>query len=585
MKKNIILFALVGVFLATMCLNGCSPDYETDFEVKSLVVPDKSLSPVFFNIEGGESMAMVETNVPMDKWTASSNAEWLKVEKQDGKVKIAAGSNDIYTVRVGRVTIEYGHQSYDIVVTQFGKESSILVDGKRQGVIRNVSSTQKELKVNVASNLKLDNIIVPDTISWVHLVPQSVAVDGGVVETLTFNLDANTDTIPRFCDVILQSSDNYDYITTFTIVQAQRGYIIEAADSVKNLLVPATGELITIPFNINGPVGKSYTLEVEESTKDWILAGASTRALRPGTAEFNVLPNIVEQPRVGHITFTSTDPSENSSFVVTITQEKFIPVPPQNVLNPTTTAGAGFITVGWTLPVNLNYTKLTISYFDKVFKEQVVKTITDNKLTQFKVDKTFTAAGVYNFIITTYGPTGMETETPVNVSGTSDAMPDYFKVNLTAAMLSSNAQEPNEGPIKNLVDGNTNTFFHTLWSSSISQLHFFQIKLEKSMQNFDYNFYTRAAAANQAVKRMKIEVSSNGTTWSEVAVHSYPLASAGAAKMDGKPESSDNPFTYMRFTPLARQNADPIGNSWFNMSEFNLFEKGAYSEAWAGAQL
>ena len=427
MKKNIILFALVGVFLGAMGLNGCSPDYDTNFEVKSLIVPDKSLSPIFFNIEGGEKVALVETNVPTDKWTASSNAEWLKVEKQDGKVKIAAGSNDIYTIRLGRVTIEYGHQSYDIVVTQFGKESSILVDGKRQGVIKQVTSTQETLKVNVATNLTLDNIIVPDTVSWVHLAPQT-RVGDGVEETLTFNLDANTDTVPRFCDVILQSSDNYDYITTFTIVQAQRGYIIQAADSVKNLTVASTGELITIPFNINGPVGKSYTFEVEESAKDWIIAGASTRALRPGTASFNVLPNIVEQPRVGHITFKSTDPSENSSFVVTITQEKFIPVPPQNVLNPTTTAGAGFITVGWTLPANLNYTKLTISYFDQVFKQVVVKTITDNKLTKFNIENTFKAAGEYTFTITTYGPTGMVTETPVTVKGTSNAMPDFFKV-------------------------------------------------------------------------------------------------------------------------------------------------------------
>lgn len=586
MKKNILLITLVGVFLAALGLNGCSPDYETGFEVKSLVVPDKSLSPVFFNIDGGESVAKVVTNVPTNMWSASSNAEWLKVEKQADQVNISSGSNDIYTTRIGRVTIEYGHQSYDIVVTQLGKESTILVDGKREGVKKYVTSTQKTLDVDVVSNLTLDNIIVPDTVSWVHLVPPTFADAGnGVNQTLTFDLDANTDTIVRFCEVILQSSDNYDYITTFTIIQAERGYIIEAADSVKNIVVRATGEVITIPFGINGPVGDAYTFEVEESAKDWIISGPSTYALRPGSETFNVLPNVVEKPRVGHITFTSTDASENSSFVVTITQEKFIPVPPENVLNPTATPGAGFITLGWTLPENLNYTKLTISYFDQVFKENVVKTIENNKLNQYKIENTFAAAGEYDFTIRTYGPTGMETETPVTVSGISDAMPDYFKVNLRADMLSSNAQEPNEGPIRNLVDGNVNTFFHTAWSFNIAELHYLQIKLDKAIQNFDYNYYTRNSGPAQAIKRMKIEVSSNGTTWSEVAVHSYAEASAGAAKIDGKPVSSDNPFIHMRFTPLARHNADPIANSWFNMSVFNLFEKGAYSEAWAAAQL
>lgn len=81
MKKNILLIALVGMFFAALGLQSCSPDYETNFEVKTLVVPDKSLSPVYFNIDGGESEAKVNTNVPFDMWTASSNADWLMVEK------------------------------------------------------------------------------------------------------------------------------------------------------------------------------------------------------------------------------------------------------------------------------------------------------------------------------------------------------------------------------------------------------------------------------------------------------------------------------------------------------------------------
>ena len=437
MKKNILLITLVGMLFAALGLYSCSPDYETDFEVKSLVVPDKSLSPVYFNIEGGESVAQVKTNVAADLWTASSNAEWLKVDKQTDQVKISAGSNDIYTTRLARVTIEYGHQSYDIVVTQLGKESIILVDGEREGVLKHVTPTQETLDVEVLSNLTLDNIIVPDTVSWVRLMPETRVDDSnGVLQTLSFDLDANTDTIVRFCDVILQSSENYDYITRFTIVQAERGYIIEAADSVKNITVASTGEILTIPFNINGPVGDSYTFEVEASAQDWIVAEPATRALRPGSETFNVLPNIVEEPRVGHITFTSTDPSENSSFVVTITQEKFIPVPPENVLSPTTTPGAGFITVGWTLPENLNYTKLTISYFDQIFKQDVVKILDNNKLTEFKIDNTFKAAGEYTFTIKTYGPTGMETVTTLNASGESEAMQDNFKKKYTNEMQS-----------------------------------------------------------------------------------------------------------------------------------------------------
>ena len=221
----------------------------------------------------------------------------------------------------------------------------------------------------------------------------------------------------------------------------------------------------------------------------------------------------------------------------------------------------------------------------QVFKEEFVETINDNKLTEFKIDNTFKVAGEYTFTIKTYGPTGMETEIPVTVTGTSEAMPEYFAVNLRENMLSTNAQEPNEGPIRNLVDGNVNTFFHSAWSYSVGAPHYFEIHLDKAMQNFDYNFSTRGNSGGaNTVKRMKIEVSNDGTTWTEVAVHSYPQPGSGEI-VKGEPASADSPFTKMRFTPLARHNADPINNAWFNMSEFRLFDKAPYSELWAGAQL
>ena len=46
MKKNMILYVLVGVLVAVIGFNACTPDYETNFEEKTLVVPDKCLSPI-----------------------------------------------------------------------------------------------------------------------------------------------------------------------------------------------------------------------------------------------------------------------------------------------------------------------------------------------------------------------------------------------------------------------------------------------------------------------------------------------------------------------------------------------------------
>ena len=104
------------------------PDYETDFEVKSLVVRTEP-HPVTFPIEG-KSVAEVQTNVDFKNWTATSNAEWLKVEKQEKQVVISRDERCLYP-RVGNVTIAYGHQSYTIDVLEPGKLPACWLTGRR----------------------------------------------------------------------------------------------------------------------------------------------------------------------------------------------------------------------------------------------------------------------------------------------------------------------------------------------------------------------------------------------------------------------------------------------------------------------
>ena len=59
-------------------------------------------------------------------------------------------------------------------------------------------------------------------------------------------------------------------------------------------------------------------------------------------------------------------------------------------------------------------------------------------------------------------------------------------------MLSTNAQEPTEGPIANLVDGNSGSFFHTRWSSPLIALpHYIQIDFTEPHQDFVINYVNR----------------------------------------------------------------------------------------------
>ena len=108
-----------------------------------------------------------------------------------------------------------------------------------------------------------------------------------------------------------------------------------------------------------------------------------------------------------------------SQFVVTVKQAGFIATPPLNVINATATPGAGSIQLQWEIPEDVDFNKIKITYYDKVTKENKEILINDYKTTSYIIDDTYQCAGEYSFTINTYGPTGMETDSPVTITGIS----------------------------------------------------------------------------------------------------------------------------------------------------------------------
>lgn len=73
------------------------------------------------------------------------------------------------------------------------------------------------------------------------------------------------------------------------------------------------------------------------------------------------------------------------------------------------------------------------------------------------------------------------------------------RIPITAAMLSTNAQEPSEGPIANLLDGNVETFFHSLWSSTINEKHYIQVTLPETYSKVWIRYCNRHNNANNSL--------------------------------------------------------------------------------------
>lgn len=601
MKKNILIIGLAGMIGMSSGFISCSPDYETEFNVEKLVVPDKSQAPVIFPLKGGESEIIVETNVPFGNWHAESNAEWCKLTPQENKVIVSAGENNIYKQRKAEITIGYGHQSYSITVSQFGLEPKILVDGKEGSVTKEIDPTITELTIPVATNLKLDNILVPDTCDWVHFIePEALkALKEGDIsqQNLQFTLDQNTDTIIRYCTVTLQSSDNYAYTTTFLIKQRKRGYIVDIDDAHKVYEVKAMGETITVPFKVNGPADAEYEYTIEEQAQSWIKPAPLTRgALRDASESFIIEPNtaVVEQPREGTITFTSKDPITPNSFTVTVKQAGFVPVPPVNVINANTTPGAGNITLQWETPENVDYNKVEITYYDKVTKENKEIVINDYKTTSAIIDDTYQCAGEYSFTIKTYGPTGMETDSPVIVTGASGEASEMERVALTVDMLSANATHVGDGGgLPALIDGKVDTYYHTKWNTPVTtEAHYVQIKLNKPLKDLRFEYDARKSGINNGgdVKTATIYGSTNGEYFETMGNEEFNLPTTNGGHATAKNNvSGKQAYNYIRFTPTARRDKDPLdytvaGSAWWNMADIYLYRI-RHDEAWAKEQL
>ncbi len=80
-------------------------------------------------------------------------------------------------------------------------------------------------------------------------------------------------------------------------------------------------------------------------------------------------------------------------------------------------------------------------------------------------------------------------------------------------MLSTDDQEPFEGPIKNLVDGNYNSFFHTRWSSPQKPLpQYIQIDFKEAHQVF-MCLYRNRNGSQVGPENLDIQISNDGENW------------------------------------------------------------------------
>lgn len=90
------------------------------------------------------------------------------------------------------------------------------------------------------------------------------------------------------------------------------------------------------------------------------------------------------------------------------------------------------------------------------------------------------------------------------------------RISLTADMLSSNALEPSEGSLDNLLDGDVSTYFHSAWSVTVEEEHYVQVALNEPIRNFVFNYTTRNSNGKAAPAEFYVSISSDGNNFVEL---------------------------------------------------------------------
>lgn len=104
------------------------------------------------------------------------------------------------------------------------------------------------------------------------------------------------------------------------------------------------------------------------------------------------------------------------------------------------------------------------------------------------IDGLLNRMGTYTFTLRPFSRSFISGEALMVEASCLPVQPSYTfaedkPVALTEANISTNAQEPSEGAVKNILDGDGSTFFHSQWSGTgPAEPHYLQITLDEPLE-------------------------------------------------------------------------------------------------------
>lgn len=255
-------------------------------------------------------------------------------------------------------------------------------------------------------------------------------------------------------------------------------------------------------------------------------------------------------------------------------------ITPSNISNVRSEAQPGKIKLSWDLPADKNLEYVKITYFDHLAKKDMMR-LASVYSDSIVIPNTRQKFGDYNFTLQPFSSTdtpgdALQFAAKSGPAPTTVTVIDVKPLKLNAEDLFTDAQEPSEGPIKDLIDGNTGTYFHAAWSVDKGPMpHYIVAKLPKSIHGLRFSYTTRNhSGSGNHPKVMNVYVSNDfdGSTYDVSGlthVDEFTSLPNGAAQsFNSQDFVLDNEYQYVWF----EINETHGGTNFFAMSELSVSE-------------
>ena len=235
-------------------------------------------------------------------------------------------------------------------------------------------------------------------------------------------------------------------------------------------------------------------------------------------------------------------------------------VAPAMISNLQAEAQEGAILLTWDNPTEGDFLFAQVQYVDPLTNE-LKKVNVSHFADEFLLSGLYQKNGAYTFKVYSVSSTGTFSSTWEEVSATALRVPPTVTattpvpVTLTVEMLSSNASDPTEGILANLVDGSIDTYWGNDWHTPKPYPQWIQIDLPEAVQGVKIKTTNRnnATPSGYTPSEVDIQGSNDGEDWTtlgSIAAGTIPDVQAGVYEtpvMSVYPETGAT-FTKIRYT-------------------------------------